>query len=71
MAIGGATLQKLAKEIEAKDHASIAADAAVLKRNFARPVGTYFKGAKNAESGGCHKAWRVPLPDKTFEIKTN
>ena len=104
----GATLQKMAKDIEAKDHAAIAADAAVLKRNFAGPVGAYFKGAKNADAlklcteafnasdalekaakamsdteiatartsvqgacGACHKAWRVPLPDKTFEIKTN
>jgi cytochrome c556 len=104
----GATLQKLAKDIEGKDHAAVAADAAVLKRNFAGPIGTYFKGAKNADAlkmcteaynasdalekaakamsdteiatartsvqgacGGCHKAWRVPLPDKTFEIKTN
>ena len=104
----GTTLQKMAKDIEAKDYAAIAADAAVLKRNFSGPVGAYFKGAKNADAlkmcteafnasdalekaakgksdaeiatartslqgscGGCHKAWRVPLPDKTFEIKTN
>ena len=104
----GATLQKMAKDIEAKDHAAIAADAAVLKRNFAGPVGAYFKGAKNADAlkmcteaynasdalekavkamndaeiatartsvqgacAACHKAWRVQLPDKTFEIKTN
>jgi cytochrome c556 len=104
----GATLQKMAKDIEGKDYAAVAADAGVLKRNFAGPVGGYFKGAKNADAlklctdaynasdalekaataksdadiatartsvqgacGSCHKAWRVPLPDKTFEIKTN
>ena len=104
----GATAQKMAKDIEAKDYAAIAADAAVLKRNFMGPVGAYFKGAKNMDAlkmcteaftasvalekaakamndteiatartslqgacGACHKAWRVPLPDKTFEIKTN
>lgn len=103
----GATLQKMAKDIEGKDYAAIAADAGVLKKNFMGPVGAYFK-AKNAEAlklcteaytaadalekaakakndaeiatartsvqgacGGCHKAWRVTLPDKTFEIKTN
>lgn len=104
----GATLQKMAKDVEAKDHAAIAADAAVLKRNFMGPVGAHFKGAKNADAlkmctdafnasdalekaakamndaeiatartsvqgacAACHKAWRVQLPDKTYEIKTN
>lgn len=96
------------KSRQPKDHAAIAADAAVLKRNFMGPVGGHFKGAKNKDAlkmcteaynasdalekaakamndteiatartsvqgacGGCHKAWRVQLPDKTFEIKTN
>jgi cytochrome c556 len=104
----GATLQKIAKDIEAKDYDAIAADAAVLKRNFMGPVGKYFTGAKNDEAlkmctaaynasdalekaaktrsdtdiaaartsvqgacGACHKAWRVQLPDKSFEIRTN
>jgi cytochrome c556 len=104
----GATFQKMVKDIEAKDHADVAADAAVLKKNFAGPVGAHFKGAKNADAlklctdaynasdalekaakakndaeiatartsvqgacGACHKAWRVQLPDKTYEIKTN
>ena len=104
----GATLQKMAKNIEGKDYAAVASDAAALKRNFMGPVGAHFKGAKNADAlkmctdafnasdalekaaktkndaeiatartsvqgacGACHKAWRVQLPDKTFEIKTN
>ncbi len=43
----GATLQKLAKDVEAKDFDAIAAGAAVLKKNFAGPVGTYWKNANN------------------------
>jgi len=43
----GATLQKLAKDAEAKDYDAVAADAAILKKNFMGPVGKYFTDAKN------------------------
>jgi cytochrome c556 len=104
----GATLQKLAKDIEAKDYEAVAADAAIFKRNFMGPVGKYFTSAKNdaglklctaaytasdslekaakakndtdvvaaqktlqGACGSCHKEWRVQLPDKSYEIRTN
>lgn len=43
----GATLQKLAKDIEAKDYDSIAAGAATLKKNFMGPIGKYFTDHKS------------------------
>ena len=43
----GATLQKLAKDVEAKDYDAIAAGAAIFKKNFMGPVGKYFTDAKN------------------------
>ena len=43
----GATIQKLAKDVEAKDYAAVAADAAIFKKNFMGPVGKYFTDAKN------------------------
>jgi cytochrome c556 len=46
----GATLGKMAKDAEGKDYDAIAADAAVLKRNFMGTVGKYFTNAKNDEA---------------------
>ena len=43
----GATLQKLAKDVEAKDYEAVAASAAIFKKNFMGPVGKYFTDAKN------------------------
>ena len=43
----GATLQKLAKDVEAKDYDAIASGAATLKKNFMGPVGKYFTDAKS------------------------
>jgi cytochrome c556 len=42
----GATLQKLAKDAEAKDYDAIAAAAATLKKNFMGPVGKHFTDTK-------------------------
>jgi len=42
----GATLQKLAKDIEGKDFDAVAAGAATLKKNFGGPVGKYFTDKK-------------------------
>jgi len=46
----GATLQKLGKDVEAKDYDAIAADAGTLKKNFGGPVGKYFTDAKNDDA---------------------
>jgi cytochrome c556 len=43
----GATIQKLGKDVEAKDYEAIAAGAAIFKKNFMGPVGKYFTDAKN------------------------
>ena len=43
----GATMQKLAKDVEAKDYDAVAASAAIFKCNFAGPVGKYWTDAKN------------------------
>ena len=43
----GATIQKLAKDVEAKDYDAVAASAAIFKKNFMGPVGKYFTEAKN------------------------
>jgi cytochrome c556 len=45
----GATLQKLAKDAEAKDFAAIAAGAAILKKNFGGPIGKYWTDTKNED----------------------
>jgi cytochrome c556 len=42
----GAALQKLAKDVEAKDFDAIAAGAGTLKKNFQGPVGKYFTDKK-------------------------
>lgn len=42
----GAALQKLAKDVEAKDYDAIAAGAGTLKKNFQGPVGKYFTDKK-------------------------
>jgi hypothetical protein len=42
----GAALQKLAKDVEAKDFDAIAAGAGTLKKNFQGPVGKYFADKK-------------------------
>ena len=42
----GATLQKLGKDVEAKDYDAIAADAAIFKKGFMGPVGKYFTDQK-------------------------
>ena len=43
----GAALQKLGKDVEAKDYDAIAAGAATFKKNFMGPVGKYFTDKKN------------------------
>ena len=43
----GATLQKIGKDVDAKDYDAIAASATKLKNNFAGPVGTFFTGRKD------------------------
>lgn len=102
----GAAMQKIGKDVEAKDYEAIATGAATLKKNFMGPVGKYWTEKKdddglkqcteafNASDGlekaakarddmaianarkavggtcaSCHKAHRVQLPDKTYEIK--
>jgi len=42
----GAALQKLAKDVEAKDFDAIAAGAGTLKKNFSGPIGKYFTDKK-------------------------
>ena len=42
----GAALQKLGKDVEAKDYDAIAAGAAIFKKNFMGPVGKYFTDHK-------------------------
>ena len=46
MKSNGATLQKLGKDVDAKDYDAIAADAATFKKNFMGPVGAYFTDKK-------------------------
>lgn len=65
----GATVQKMTKDIEAKDYAAVAAGPAVLKKNVMGPVGTHFKGAKNADALKlCTDAFTA---SDAYEIKTN
>lgn len=45
----GATIQKLAKDVEAKDYDAVAAGAALFKKNFMGPVGKYFTDKKNED----------------------
>ena len=40
----GATIQKLGKDVEAKDYEAIAASAAIFKKNFMGPVGKVLHG---------------------------
>jgi len=46
MKSNGATLQKLGKDVDAKDYDAIAGDAATLKKNFMGPVGSFFTDKK-------------------------
>jgi cytochrome c556 len=42
----GAALQKLGKDVEAKDYDAVASGAATFKKNFMGPVGKYFTDHK-------------------------
>jgi cytochrome c556 len=46
MKSNGATVQKLGKDVDAKDYDAIADDAATFKKNFSGPVGGYFTTMK-------------------------
>lgn len=54
----GATLQKLGKDVDAKDYDAIAAGAATFKKNFMGPVGKHFTDAKMEDAlNKCKEAY--------------
>lgn len=54
----GATMQKLAKDADAKDYTALAADAAALKAAFMGPIGKFFTEKKmDAALTKCKEAY--------------
>lgn len=49
MKSNGATLQKLGKDVDAKDYDAVAGDASTLKKNFMEVVGKYWTEKKNED----------------------